>query len=185
MLGSFIFTTIFRTGKSCMGICKYGLQIDDLRWLSSGSVTGCGGCHARQRCSRLLSPLSASDRWRCPCSTASPVGLKILGGDILARKGAGGLVSKKHCRVSLYRSLHLIMPRKLNTPLVFSELGAWFLNKIFRLLSCGARNAFFGHCGHIQPQANAGLFQLYPTSVPWHSCRYVENLQDITCYFSQ
>jgi hypothetical protein len=112
------------------------------------------------------------------------VGLKILGCDILGRKGAGRLVLKKHCRVSLYRSLHLIMPRKLNTPLlVFSELGAWFVNKIFRLLSCAARNAFFGHCGQIQPQANARLFQLYLTSAPWHSCRYVENLQDITCYF--
>jgi hypothetical protein len=105
----------------------------------------------------------------------------ILSGAILARKAAGHLVLTKHCRVSLYRSLHLFVPRKLNTLLfVFSDLGAWFLYEIFRFLSCGARKAFFGHFGHIQPQAHVGLFQLYPTSLPSHSCRHVENLQDIS-----
>jgi hypothetical protein len=81
----------------------------------------------------------------------------------------------------LYRSLHLFMPRKLNTPfLLFSDLGAWFLNAIFRFLYCGARKAFFGHFGHIQPQAHVRLFQPYPTSLPCHSFRHVENLQDIS-----
>jgi len=107
-------------------------------------------------------------------------------GAILARKAAGRLVLTKHCQVSLYRSLHLVMPRKLNTPLLlFSDLGAWFLNEIFCFLYCGARKAFFGHFGHIQRQAHVGLFQLYPTSLPFHSCRHVENVHPISCCFYQ
>jgi len=105
-------------------------------------------------------------------------------GAILARKAAGGLVLTKHCLVSLYRSLHLVMSRKLNTPrLLFADLRAWCLNKIFRFLYCGARKAFFGHFGHIQRQAHDGLFQLYPTSLSCRSCRHVENLQAIRCCF--
>jgi hypothetical protein len=73
------------------------------------------------------------------------------------------------------------VPRKLNTPLLFfSDLGAWFLYEIFHFLNCGVRKAFFGHFGHIQRQAHVGLFQLYPTSLPCHSCRHVEILQDIS-----
>ena len=96
----------------------------------------------------------------------------------------GFLVLTKHCRVSLYCSLHLFMPRKLNTPLLlFFDLGAWCLNEIFRFLYCGARKAFCGHFGHIQRQAHVRLFELYPTSLPCHSYRHVENLQDISCCF--
>ena len=76
------------------------------------------------------------------------------------------------------------VPRKLNTPLLFfSDLGTWFLYEIFHFLNCGARKAFFGHFGHIQRQAHVGLFQLYPTSLPCHCCRQVENLQDISWCF--
>ena len=167
-----------------MRICISGGQLDDFRRLSSGAVTGLGGRRAGWRWSRLWSPHSASGRGRCTCSFASPACLRILCGAILARKAAGLLVMTKHCRVSLYCSLHLFMPRKLNTPLLlFSDLGAWFLNEIFRFLYCGARKAFFGHFGHIQRQAHVGLFQLYPTSLPCHSCRHVENLQDISRCF--
>jgi len=105
-------------------------------------------------------------------------------GAILSRKAAGRLGMTKHCRVSLYRSPHLFIPRKLNTPLVlFFDLGAWFFEEMFRFLYCGARKAFFGHFGHIQCQAHVGLFQKYPTSLPCHSCRHVENLQDISWCF--
>jgi len=158
-----------------------GRQIDDFSRLSSGSVTGWGGWRAWRRWSRLWNPLSASGGWRCTCSFACPACLQILCGAILARKAARHLVLMKHCWVSLYRSLHLFVPRKLNTPLLFFlDLGAWFLYEIFRLLNCGARKAFFGHFGHIQRQAHVRLFQLYPTSLPCHSCRHVENLQDIS-----
>jgi hypothetical protein len=110
--------------------------------------------------------------------------LQILCGAILARKAAGRLVLTKHCRVSLYRSLHLVMRRKLNTPLLlFSDLGAWFLDLIFRFLYCGAQKAFFGHFGHIQRQSHVGLFKLYPPSLPCPSCRHVENLHAINCCF--
>jgi len=73
---------------------------------------------------------------------------------------------------------------KFNTPRVlFSDLGVWFLDAIFHFFYCGAWKAFFGHFGHIQRQAHVGLFQLYPTSLPCHSCRHVENLQDISWCF--
>jgi len=167
-----------------MRICISGRQIDEIRRLSSLSVTGWGGWRAGRRWSPLWSPLSASGRWRCTGSFASRACLRILCGAILARKAARRLVLTKHCQVSLYCSLYLVMPRILYTPLlVFSNLGPWFLNEIFRFLYCGARKAFFGHFGHIQRQAHVGLFQLYLTSLPCHSYRYVENLQDISCCF--
>jgi len=167
-----------------MRICLSGLQNDDVRRLGSGGVTGWGGWCAGPRWSRLWSPHSASGGGRCTCSFASPACLQILCGAILARKAGGQLVMTKHCQVSLYRSLHHLMPRKLNTSLLlFSDLGVWSLNEIFCFLYCGARKAFFGHFGHIQPQAHVGLFQLYPTSSPYDSCRHVENLQEISRCF--
>jgi len=79
-----------------------------------------------------MSSLSASVGWMCTCSSASPACLRILCGAILARKAAGRLVLTKHCRVSLYRSLHLSVPRILNTPLLlFSDLSAWFVKRYF------------------------------------------------------
>ena len=163
-------------------MCLSVQQIDDLRRLNSGNVTGWGGWHAVLWGSRLWIPLSASVGWSCTCSFASPASLRIVCGAIWARKAAGGLVLTKHCWVSLYPRLDLLLPRKLNTPLLlFSDLDARFLDYVFRILYCGARKAFFGHFGHIQCQAHVGLFQLYPTSLPCHSCRHVENLQDIGC----
>jgi len=141
---------------------------------------------AGRRWSRLWSPLSGLGGCRFTCSFVSPACLQILWGVILARKAAGCLVLTKHCQVSFYRSLHLFMPGKLNTLfLLCSDLGTWFLNEIFGFLHCGARDAFFGHYGHIQRQVHVGLFQLYPASLPCHSCRHVENLQDISCCFEQ
>jgi len=187
VLGILIIFERFRTGKSCMRIHISGRKIVDFRRLSSGSVTGWGRWgmwRAGRMLSRLWSPHSASGGWRCTCFLESQACLQILCGAILALKAAGRLVLTKHCRLSLYRSRHLVMPRKLNALLVlFSDLGAWFLNKIFRFLYCGARKAFFGHFGHIQCQAHVGLFHLYPTSLPCHSCRHVDNLQAISCCF--
>jgi len=145
-------------------------QIDDLKRSNFRSVSHWGGWRAGQGRSRLWSPLSASVWRRCTCSFASPACLRILCDAILAWKAAGRLVLTKHCWVSFNRSLHLVVPRKLNTPLLlFSDLGAWFHTEIFRLLDCGARNAIFGHVSHIEGQAHVGLFQLYPTSLPCHS----------------
>jgi hypothetical protein len=167
-----------------MQIRLSGRQINDFRRLSSGGVTGWGGWHAGQRWSQLRSPHSASGGVRCTCSIASPACLRILCCDNLARKAAGCLVMMKHCRVSLYRSLHLFMPRKLNTPhLLFSDLGPVVLNDTFHFIYCGARKAFFSHFGHIQHQAQVGLFQLNLTSFPCDRCSHVENLQDISRCF--
>jgi len=78
-----------------------------------------GGWRAWRRWSWLQIPLSASGRWRWTCSSACPACLRILCGDILARKAAGCLVLTKHCRVSVYCSLHLFVPRKLDSTRCF------------------------------------------------------------------
>jgi len=152
--------------------------------MCSGSVTGWGGWFAGWEWSRLCRLHFASGRPSCTCSFESPACLWILGSAILARKEGGRVVLMKQCRVSLFRSLHHFMPRKLNTPqLLFLDLGSWFLYKIFRFLYCGPRKSFSGHCGPYQRQAHVGLFQLYPTYLSCHSSRHVENLQDISSCF--
>jgi len=171
-------------GKSSMRMCISGRQIDDLERLNSGSVTGWGGWRAGPWWSRLWSRLSASIGWRCTCSLSSRASLRILCSAIQARMAAGRLVLTKHCRVSFYRRLPVVMPRKLNILLrLFLDLCTRFLDEVFRFLYCGARKAFFGHYGHIQRHAHVGLFQLYPTSLPCHSCKHVENLQASGCCF--
>ena len=117
-----------------------GRQCDNFGMLSSGSVTGWGGWHSRQRWHQLCSPLSALVRWMCTCSFQSPPCLRILCSAILARKVAGRVVLMNHSWVSLYRSLLLIVPRTLNTPLLLSwDLSVRFLNEIFCFLYCGAQ----------------------------------------------
>jgi hypothetical protein len=81
-----------------------------------------------------------SGGWTGTCSFASPAGPWILCGAIGARNAAGHLVLTKHCRVSLDRSLHLVMSKKLNTLLVlFSDLAMWFFNTIYLVSSIAAR----------------------------------------------
>jgi len=67
-----------------------------------------------------------------------------------------------------------------------SPLGPWrvvcWWGILFPLLR-RAKSSFFGHCAQIQRQSHVGLFQLYLTSSPCHSCRHVENLQHIRCCF--
>jgi len=160
--------------------------MDDMKKLNTTSVNEWGWWRAGQwhSRSRLWSRLSPSVGWRCTSSFVSPACLGILWGAILAWKAAGSLVLMKHCRVSLYRSLHLFVRRKLNTPLLlYSGLAGWFLNEVFRFIDCAVRKAFYGHIGHIHGQALLGLFQLYPTTLPCHSSRHVENQQDISCCF--
>jgi hypothetical protein len=182
--GRCIMIEIFCTGKSWMRIHISGWQIDDFGMLRSWSVTGWGGWRAGRPWCQLWSLLPASVGWRSRCSFTSPACLGILRSAMLARKAAGCVVLTKHSRVTLYRSLHLVIPKKHNTPhYLFSDLAARFLNKMFHFLFSGAQKAFCGHFGHIQCQAHGSLFQLYPTSLPCRSCSHVENLQDISCYF--
>jgi len=163
-----------------------GWQIYPLGMISSGIVTGCGGWHTRQRWRRLGCRLSASVGWRYTCSFASTVCLLNHCGAIFARKASGHVVVTKHSWVSFYRSLHLVMPRKLDTLLlVFSDLDGRFLDQILCFLNCGTERPLFGHVDHIQGQVHIGLFQLYPTSLPCHISRHVENLQEISCCFWQ
>jgi len=184
LLGWCIQIEKFRIGKRCMWICISGRQNDDLGTLCTEIVNSWGGWSAGQRWRQLLSRLSASVQWRCTCAFASPSCLQIHCWAMLVGKAFGHVVLTMQSRVSFYRSIHLVMPRKHNTPLLsISNFGARLFDQIFRFLHCGAREPFFGHSGHIQGQAPLRLFQLYPTSLRCHSSRHVENLQHITCCF--
>jgi len=102
----------------------------------------------------------------------------------VARKAAVWLIFPNHCRVSVYLSLHLVMPGKHNNPLLlFSNCGMWFLDLLSRCLNCGARKPIFSHFGHVQGKRHVGLFKLYPISLSCHSSWHVENLQHISCCF--
>jgi len=172
----------FSAGKRWMWIRISGQRIDDLQTLGSGIVTGSGGWCARQRWCWV----SASGGWRCTCSLASPACLWILRVAILARKASGCVVSTKHSRVSCCRSLHLFMPRRVDTPLLlFLDHGARLPDQISCFPDCRGQKSIFGHLGHIEGQEYGGLFQLYPTSFPCHSSRHIEYLQESSCCFEQ
>jgi len=184
ILGTCIESKEFSSGKRSMAMHISGRQIDNLGRLSSWNVTSCGGCHSRQRWHRLWSWLSASVQLSCSCSFVSPPCLRILWGAILAMNISRSVVLMKHSWVSFYRSLHLFMPRKFNTPpAIFIDLSTRLFNQTLRFLYCATWKPSFAHFCHIQDQEHVRLFQLYPTSLPYHNSRHVENLQEISCCF--
>jgi len=171
-----------------MRIRIFDRQIDDFVKMSTGNVTGCGRWCSAQRWRRLWSwlwsLLSVSVGRRCTCSFASPACLWIVGSAIVERKASGGVVLRMHSGVSFYCSPHLLIPRKLNTPLLlFSDLSSWFLHQILDFLYCDVRKPSFGHVGQVQGLVHVGLFQLYTTSLPCHRSRHVKYLQVISCSF--
>ena len=171
----------FCTEKGCMWICISGWQIDNLGKLCTQIITWCGGWLAGQRCCR-----SVYGWLRSTSSFASPAGLQIRCGAILGTKASRCVVLMKHSWVTFNRSLHLFMLRKLNTSLLlFSHVSMRFINQILCFIHCHARKPYFGHFGHIQGQVHVGLGQLYPTTLPCHSSRHVEILQEISCCFQQ
>jgi hypothetical protein len=140
-------------------MCISGRQILHLGMLSFSGVTRWRGWSARQRLSWLSNLLSALVGWRCTCSFPTPMSLQIRCSGIVPRKTAGCVMLTKHCRVSGNCSLHLGIPRHLNTARrLLSDLGGWLLNEIIYCLNCVARKFFFGHFGQIQLQARVGLF---------------------------
>ena len=186
ILGICILCEKLSTGKRIVWINISGLQIGNLKRLSSGIVTGWRGWRSGQRwrswqwwC-QLCSWLSASVGWRWTCVFASPACLRIPSRAILAMKGSICLVLTKHGQVSFCCSLHLFMPWTLNTPLLlFLDFCARFLNLILIFLSCSWRKPAFGHFAHIKGEAHVGLFQLHLTSLPCHCSRHVHTLKKL------
>ena len=97
------------------------------------------------------------------------------------------MIFTNHCSVSFYHSLHLGMPGRHNTPLLFfSDFSARFLDWLFRFLHCATQKPFFTQFGHIQSKKHVGLFKLYPTSLSCHCSWHVENLQEIShCFYGE
>jgi len=159
-------------------------ELDDMGSLMFAIATWWCGWFSEQMWLQLWSRLCESVRRRCTCSFASPVSLHILCGIILAWEESVEVVLRKHCRVSFFFSLHLVMTRIINVShLPFVDFSPRFQNHILRFLHCIAWKLFICHFGHIQDMAFVGLFQLDPTSLSCESSRYVKNLQGISCCF--
>jgi len=157
-----------------------GRQIDYLGTMCSGNVTGWDGLRAGPRWRRLF----GSRRWRGTCSSGSQAWMRSLCHAIGVREASRRVVAAKHTSASFYHSLRVFMPQKLKTPLLLSsDLGARILEQILCFLSCGVRQPFCCHSGHIPGQVHVGLFQLYLTSLPGHSSRHIENLQEMSWCF--
>ena len=108
--------------------------------------------------------------WRCTRAIMPPATLWSLCCAILARKTPVRLIFPNHGRVFCYRSLHLVMPRKHNTPhRLLSNFSEWSLHLLLRFHNGSAQKPGCSHFGHIQGKKHVGLFQLYPTSLSCHS----------------
>jgi len=138
-------------GNRSMYIHISGWHTVDFGTLSCLIFTRWHRWHSRQRWHRLS--------WRWPCSVATPACLRILCCAIFARKAAVHLIFMNHSRVSFYCSLHLSMPRKLNSlRFFFLAFGVRLLDQVLCFLYCGPRKPSFGQLGHIQGKAHVGLF---------------------------
>jgi len=153
-----------------------GWHTFDFRTLSSFIGDSWRRQHSRQRWRQVW--------WRWTRFFAPPACLMIPRCAMLARKAAVCLILMNHWRVMIHRSLHLSMPRTLKFPVcLFSDFSMRFLDQVLRILDRGMRQPFFGHFGHIRCYAHVELFWHYRTSLPCHSCWYVEILPDISCCF--
>jgi len=108
--------------------------------------------------------LSSGRRWcrflgRSTLSLAPPVCLRILCLDILDRTAAVHWSFTNHCQVSFYRSFHLSMPKKHNSPLLlWSDFSTRIHDQVLHFLHWGTWKPSFGHFGHIQSKGHVGQF---------------------------
>jgi len=155
ILGICMKSETFSAARRSMLIHISGLQMVDLGTLSYGVVTGQAGWRRGLRWHRLWSRLSASVGWRCTWFFVSPTCLRILCGVIFARRASSRVVWTKHSPVSFSCSLHLFVPRKLNTPLLlFWDLGVRFLwSGIVFPLSWSAKTLFWPFWPYSRPGA--------------------------------
>jgi len=106
----------FSTGKRSMWIQISRLLIDNLRTLSSGCVTGWGGCCCGQRWCQLWSQLSASVGRSCTKSFASPLCLQLFCGAIVGRKAFSRGILTNHSWMSFYRSVRPLYAKETQHP---------------------------------------------------------------------
>ena len=107
--------------------------------------------------------------WWCTLTFAPPVCLSILRCGIVHKMTAVRLIITNHCQVSCHRSLHLVMPRKNNTPLhLLSDFSLRFHDSWLGFLYCSVRKPFCSHFDYIQGKTHVRRFKLYPTSL---SCK--------------
>jgi len=80
----------------------------------------------RTRC-QFWSPMSELVWYRCTCALEPPACVRILCCAIMARMASVDLIFMNHSRVSVHRSLHILMPRILKSwLLLFTNFGVRF-----------------------------------------------------------
>jgi len=125
--------------------------------------------------------ISKSIWWRSTGNHVQPVCLQVLSCTICPRKAGIQSIRPKHSPVCVHRSLHILLYSIfISSCCHFSDLSMRCLDQVLSFLHCGASNPFFGTFLHIEIKAHGRVFQLYQTSLPCHSCRHVENLQEIS-----
>ena len=165
-----------RVGKRIMNIHISGWHTFNVGTLSYLIVTSWHTWHSG-RGERRFS-------WRCSHSFAPLACLWILCSAIVSWKAAVHFIFTNDCKGSFYRSLHLSMPRKLNSPLLlFLHLGVGFLHQGLWILYCGARKPLYRHFGHHHRRPHVGLFSLYPTCLPCNGSWDVKSLPEMDCCF--
>ena len=102
-------------GKMSMDIHISGWHTFDFGFMSCLIITGWHRWCFGRMWSQFWCRLSESLWWMCTCAFVPPACLGILCCAILATTAAVSLIFLKHRRVSLHRSLHIVMPRKLNS----------------------------------------------------------------------
>jgi len=163
LLGIYIKIDKMSAGKRSMWIHISWWQIVCLGTLTSLSIAGWHRRRSGQRWHHFWCRLSESVGQRGICYLVTPACLRIHCGAILTRKAFVSVVSTKCSWVSVYRSHHHSMPRKLNSPLLlFSDIGVRFLVQVLPFLYCGTQKLSFGHNGPIQGQGHVGLIQHLP-----------------------
>ena len=97
--------------------------------------------------------------WMWTGAFAALVCMQVLCCAMLTRKTASSLIFTNNCQVSVQFSLHLSMPRKLNSPIVLClDFGESILDHITCFLYCCLWKLSCGHFGHILHKAHVGLF---------------------------
>jgi len=119
--------------------------------------------------------------WGCTCAVVPPACLGFLCCSIVARTAVVSLIFPKYSWVSFHCRLHIATLQKYNSPhLLFSDFGATYLDQAWRFLYWVTQKSSFGHFGLIQGKMHGRLFWLYPTSLPCHTCRHVDDLQELS-----
>jgi len=159
ILGICIMIETLSIGKRSMCIHISGFNTISWGTMSSRIFTTWCRWHSGRRWRWFWHQLSEMDWWSCTRSFEPPQCLTILCWAIVPIKAAVRLIIISHSWLSFYRTIHISMPRKLNSPLSCSlYFSARFVDQVLHFFYCGVHEPSFGHFCHIAGKAHVRLF---------------------------